>query len=594
MDRIQLILLIGWLILILSMFYDPISAHLTEPGRLFGPDTANACYQFQEQTCLPITPYPLGARIFWGIILPLAIVTLLVFGHEAWRRICPLSLAAQIPRKLGLQRKDTIPKDSWLGRNHAYLQFGLLFVGLNIRLLWVNSDRLLLGIFLLLTILGAVTVGFLWDGKPFCQKFCPFAPVHAIFSEPSGLLGSKAHTEAPLTITQSTCRTVDQNGYDVINCVGCQANCIDIDAENAYWSRIDQPGRKMLYYAYLGLVLGFYLYFGLYSGNWAFLSGGVWNETNQLMTLLGPGLYISGNPVPIPKLIAVPLTLFVFCAATYVMGLWIEKSYRRYNARSRRPLKPDQVQHQLFTLFTFVAFNALFFLGVRPTLGWLPWFIEALLSWAAVLVSGFWVVKVWRRSFRQYSEEKEANSLRRQLRKLPIDFSELLEGRSLEDLKPGQLYVLAQTVPGASRQIIEGLVTELLESQAIHSHERLESLIPMCKQLGMSEEEYQALIERVGIPLRPKRPPTRKVPPTRIDSDNSPGHGRTKLDRTPSQRNDHTQLDGNDHTQLDGNDHTQLDGNDHTQLDGDDHTQLDGNDLDRKQPPQPEDRTRLG
>jgi hypothetical protein len=42
----------------------------------------------------------------------------------------------------------------------------------------------------------------------------------------------------------------------------------------------------------VGLVIGFYVYFGLYSGNWQFLFGGVWNETNQFSTLFAPGFYI--------------------------------------------------------------------------------------------------------------------------------------------------------------------------------------------------------------------------------------------------------------------------------------------------------------
>ena len=75
---------------------------------------------------------------------------LLVFGHETWRRICPLSFLSQIPRALGIQRQRKIvnnrtgkvryelvkvAQDSWLGCNHLYLQFGLLFLGLTLRIL---------------------------------------------------------------------------------------------------------------------------------------------------------------------------------------------------------------------------------------------------------------------------------------------------------------------------------------------------------------------------------------------------------------------------------------------------------------------------
>ncbi|HEY9660683.1 MAG TPA: calcium-binding protein, partial [Allocoleopsis sp.] len=76
---------IGWGVLILSLFYDPISAQLTEPNHLFAASTPTGCFQFQGE-CRPLDPYPMGARIFWGMVLPLSILTLLILGHEAWRR----------------------------------------------------------------------------------------------------------------------------------------------------------------------------------------------------------------------------------------------------------------------------------------------------------------------------------------------------------------------------------------------------------------------------------------------------------------------------------------------------------------------------
>jgi hypothetical protein len=54
---------------------------------------------------LPALPYAMGNRIFWTMVLPLVPIFLMVFGHEAWRRICPLSHFSQIPHLLGWQRK---------------------------------------------------------------------------------------------------------------------------------------------------------------------------------------------------------------------------------------------------------------------------------------------------------------------------------------------------------------------------------------------------------------------------------------------------------------------------------------------------------
>lgn len=236
MHLVRWLLAVGWLTLIFSLFYDPISPWLTAPSHSISPFRLNrwesldsiSCVKFQG-VCLTEQTYSLGSSIFWAMVIPIAIVILLVFGHEFWRRICPLYFFSQIPRALGIQRKRKIvnpetnsiryeltgvEKESWLGRNYLFLQFGLFFLGLNIRILVVN--RMTLGLFLLLTIASAITVGFLFKGRSWCQYFCPMAPVQMFYTGPRGLLGSDAHLKPPQSITQSTCRTVDSSGQEKV------------------------------------------------------------------------------------------------------------------------------------------------------------------------------------------------------------------------------------------------------------------------------------------------------------------------------------------------------------------------------------------
>lgn len=500
MHVIRWIFAIGWLVLILSLFYDPISAQLTVSGKTFAAVTEQGCYWFQGE-CRPLTPYPMGARIFWGMVVPLSILILFIFGHEAWRRICPLSFISQIPRALGWQRKRVIGEQSWLSRHALYVQFSFLFIGLNVRLLLVNSDRLLLGVFLILTLLLALTVGFLFDGKTWCHYVCPMAPVQMVYSEPSGLLGSAAHTAPTKTLTQSMCRTVDARGQEKSACIACKLGCLDIDAEGSYWESVRQPDRKLLYYAYVGLVVGFYLYFWLYSGNWNFLSAGVWNETNQLTTLLQPGFYIVGHSIPVPKLIAAPLTLIVASGISYAIGLWAERTYKRYNRRRSRPLNAESVQSRAFASATFLAFNLLFFLGVRPTLGYLPLSLQHLVSWLAIVLSSLWLVKTWHRTAQRYVRERDANLLRRQLIKLDIDFAQLLEGRSLDELKPDELYALAKVLPGFTQdyrlQIYKGMLQETLEQGKATASASLAGFQTLRDRLGISNAQHQLVLDQL-------------------------------------------------------------------------------------------------
>lgn len=331
--------------------------------------------------CLVQQPYALGARIFWTIIVPISIIILLVLGHEFWRRICPLYFFSQIPRALLFQRKRkiinpntgiiryelaSVEKKSWLGRNYLYLQFGLLYLGLNIRILFVNSDRLALGLFLLFTIASAITVGFLFKGRSWCQYFCPMAPVQMVYTGSRGLLGNDAHLKSSLSITQSTCRTVDSSGKEKSACVSCQSPCIDIDAERSYWEGITKSDRKLVFYGYFGLMLGFYVFYFLYAGNWDYYYSGVWtHEEGQLHTLFNPGFYIFDRAIPIPKIIAAPLTLAIFCAGSYFIGMACEQAYRNHLKRNNKYLNEEQVVNFIFVLFTFVSFNVFFVGGGR-------------------------------------------------------------------------------------------------------------------------------------------------------------------------------------------------------------------------------------
>jgi hypothetical protein len=464
------------------------------------------------------TSYALGARLFWAAIVPAAIFILLVFGHELWRRICPLSFLSQIPLALSIQRQHRrvdpktgkisyevakVKKNSWLGRNYSYLQFGLLYLGLCIRLLFVNSDRLALGIFLIFTILSAITVGYLYGGKSWCQYFCPMAPVQKIYAEPAGLVTSKAH-ERERTITQSMCRVVNQEGKEQSSCVACQTPCIDIDAERSYWDGITKPDQKLLYYGYIGLVISFYFYYYLYAGNWDYYFSGVWtHEANQLTTLLSPGFYLFNKPISIPKLVAVPLTLGFFTGGSYFLGLKLEKSYKSYLLRTNQSLSKEQIQHRIFTLCTFVVFNLFFAFGARPNIALLPPLGQYFLDVLLVLVSTLWLYRTWGRSPDLYSRESLASRLRKQLSKLQLDVSRFLEGRSLESLNPDEVYVLAKILPGFTAekrlQAYKQVLQETLEEGYANFFNSLEVLQQMRQGLEVSEKEHLRVLTELGV-----------------------------------------------------------------------------------------------
>jgi 4Fe-4S binding domain len=509
LHSIRWVLVVGWLGLIFSLFYDPLSAGLTDPNHTWsllrdpGLMTVNDpahCIQVQG-TCLALVPYPIGTRIFWGMVIPSAIVIVLVFGHETWRRICPLYFFSQIPRALKLKPLLDIEQNQWLQRNHFYLQFALFFMGLNARILFINAARPVLGCFLLLILLSAAAIVRIYGGRSWCHYVCPFGTVQTVFTGPRGLLGSKAHTAPPRSITQSMCRTVEPDGTTQSACVRCQSPCVDIDSEKSYWENLTQPGRKLVQYGYLGLAIGYFVYYRLYSGNFQYYFSGAWaHEPHPLDHLFQPGFYLFNTSIPIPKLIAVPLTLGFCVILSVTLCTQFEKAYKIFWRRRQSPISSEQALHEVFSIVTFVAFNSFFIYGGRPEINRLPIAAQFLFQSAVAIVSTLWLMRTWGRSPDIYTRESLLDKLRRQLNKMPIGVSNLLEGRTIDQLNPDEVYILAKTLPGATQQqrrkIYHDVFREALQAGHVSSSNSLQLLEQMRQQLEISaDEHFQVLSE---------------------------------------------------------------------------------------------------
>jgi hypothetical protein len=523
MHRVRWILTLGWFVLITSFFYDPVTPVLTLPENVNSPfHLAPSIYLDPErcvkirEACIPEQPHSITVLIWWAMIVPAGILILMSLGHELWRRICPLSFLSQIPRALGIQRKRkvvdpitqevryevvTISENSWLGRNHLYVQFGLFIVGLGLRILFVNGDRYYLGGFLIFTIICAILVGYLFAGKSWCNYFCPMAPVQMIYTGPRSLLGSEAHHNPG--VTQSMCRTVDRKtGQEQSACVACKKPCIDIDAEKTYWQELNKPGRRLVHYGYLGMVFGFYFYYFLYSGNWDYYFTGAWTHEEDLATkILDPGFYLYGHVIPIPKAAAVYITYGVLVFITWLMGVVGEKLYRRYTILRGRPASAEQVQHVVFTWFTAFSFWLFFSYGARPSLNRLPTTLVLGFNALVVLIGAIWLYRTLKRTRAQYERETMAVGLRKQLQRLQLDPA-LLQGRSLDDLSPNELDLLVKVIPGFSDQLrlqtYVGVLQELIEQGVIHPSRSFDFCQKLRQELQLEDADHTKAMELIA------------------------------------------------------------------------------------------------
>src|SRR6185295_13326697 len=73
-------------------------------------------------------------------------------------------------------------------------------------------------------------------------------------------------------------------------CSACKKFCPDINEENGYWKEIGLATKRVVYFAFTGVVFAFYLYYYLQAGSWDYYFGGRWtNEPGLLWSAFRPG-----------------------------------------------------------------------------------------------------------------------------------------------------------------------------------------------------------------------------------------------------------------------------------------------------------------
>ena len=395
-----------------------------------------------------------------------------------------------------------LKQSSWLRKYSWYVQAGLLFSGLNARLLFINSDRTGLAVSLLGVILSAMVVGYLWGGKTWCNFICPANIVQRIYTEPRGILESRPHLQQR-GIPQSMCRITTPSG-EKSTCVQCAPSCGDIDLERSYWESLEEPHRRNVYYMFFGLIVAFYGYYYLYAGNWNYYFSGIWtHEDNQIGAVLKPGLFIDHHLLPIPKLLAVPLVLGSGVAAALLLGKLAERAYRKFRSVRGR-LSETEIIHHSLCVSAYISINTFYLFGGRPNLMMLPAVDVLLADIFIALASTVWLWQAIRRTPAKYRRESLASSLIEQLRKMKLNFAEYFDGRSLDDLRPDEVYLLGKLLPEISHDhkitAYKNILDDAVTSGKTNSAQFLDMLGELRAQMGVSEEEHSEVLEELAIP----------------------------------------------------------------------------------------------
>lgn len=338
-----------------------------------------------------------GRRILWTVIIALLPIFWVLFGYHIWRRICPLAVVAQLGRYLGAPGGRRM--GPWLSSNYIYLQLGLLFVALSLRLVAINGNEVALAGFFVVVVVSAIAIGFVYTGKTFCNYVCPVGLVEKMYTEPSRLAGKSNSQCAP--------------------CTACKKHCPDIDLEGGYWKEMDAEPRRLAYFVWPGVVLGFYAYFYFVAGSWDYYFSGAWAyESGQTEWLFEPGLTFARS---IPVVAAAPLTLLVFGAASYALFATGERIAiaalrpKPSNDDEEAPPVPtelvEKVRHRALVVSGFIAVNIFYFYGGQPTLREGPGWGATAFSVIVVFVTAAMFFRRWNRSETDHVQEKFAQKI---------------------------------------------------------------------------------------------------------------------------------------------------------------------------------------
>jgi hypothetical protein len=243
--------------------------------------------------------------------------------------------------------------------------------------------------------LTALLFGMLYTGKTWCNYICPVSFVEKIYTEPHGL------RETP----NSQCA----------KCTACKKSCPDINEENGYWKDIDSRPKRFVYYAFPGLVFGFYFYFYLQAETWHYYFSGAWTrQAGLVLTAFLPGYdgatagFFFARTVP--RALASALTLSLCGVASFFIFSQLERLVGTWQRRRELPRDEVRARHITMTTAAFTAFITFYSFAGAPTLRLVPW-VHHLFLILVVAAAALFLARRLFRTQQAFAEEALAKNI---------------------------------------------------------------------------------------------------------------------------------------------------------------------------------------
>lgn len=414
---------------------------------------------------------PWGPRVFWTMALPLLIMGIVVAGFHSWRRVCPLAFWGSLGLRFKPASRTVKRVPPWLERWFFLVTLAFLMTMLTVRLLLINGDGLWLAVALIGLGVLAAAVNYVYTGKTWCNFLCPVGFVERVYTDPS----------SPAPGGNSQC----------VTCTACKKHCPDIEQEGGYWKDVGLTARRVSFYAFPGVVLAFYTYYYLRAGNWDAYFGGGWTHKQVDRELVfGSGFYFLHA---VPAIVAAPLTIVLFAAASLGVFLALERALVRGTGDAERGT------HVTLALAAFAAFNAFYVFAGAPTLRRIPWGVHVA-AFVVPAVASVLLIRRVKRTSEGHLKEKTARKL---LAKWSFDepppgtLLEVLSFVKANDRARG--IQLAAYRDAVADVVVDGVVTS--RDLNLLEHLRLD--------LGIGEAEHEKIVTELSAEQRDLLDPAR-------------------------------------------------------------------------------------
>ncbi|MGB7563480.1 MAG: hypothetical protein WBM08_01890 [Prochlorococcaceae cyanobacterium] len=216
--------------------------------------------------------------------------------------------------------------------------------------------------------------------------------------------------------------------------------------------------------------------------------------------LLGAMASRALTPWEPPRLISIPLLLVLAGVTSFVLLRELEVLIRNRLITTGLSEAADLARQRTRSLASFLAIN-IFFWFADPTLGLFAGIGGQIVRSLVLVVSAMALARTWNRSAGTYRRESTSASLRKQLQPLLPQLREALDGRSLEELSPSEVFTLAKVLPAHLKHNNLNLYRQVLEdlwrSSRLDLATSLGQLEELRQALGLQEGDHHTVIREL-------------------------------------------------------------------------------------------------